>query len=89
MVLATVSIERTAFMRSRLNTTFRAPASGVAPPHSPVLPPRGTTGTPSCWHNARQAATSAVVRGRTTACAWPLYKPRQSDNQGAMSASAV
>ncbi|CFW09266.1 Uncharacterised protein [Bordetella pertussis] len=71
MVLATVSSARIAFMRSRLSTTLACAASGVAPPHRPVLPPRGTTGTPACWHSARQRATSSVVRGRTTAWAWP------------------
>ena len=63
---------RTAFMRSRLRTTLTGAASGVAPPHRPVLPPRGTTGTPASLQSARQVATSAVVRGRTTACAWPV-----------------
>ena len=45
----------------------RLPGTGTLPPLSPVPAPRVTMGTP-CWTaDFTQAATSAVLRGKTTA----------------------
>ncbi len=65
MVPACTSISSTPRMRSSDSTT--SPPSGVAAPASPVSPPCGTTGWHSRWHSASTAATSSVLRGRTTA----------------------
>ena len=50
----------------RATESTMAPSSGTAPPQRPVPDPRGTTATPSSAARRMQAATSAVVSGRTT-----------------------
>jgi hypothetical protein len=47
------------------------PCTAFAPPDRPVPAPRVTTGTPSRAHAVTTAATSAVLRGRTTATGLP------------------
>ena len=46
MVSLSVSSAITRFSLAVDSTTAEPDASGVAPPHRPVLPPWGTTGTP-------------------------------------------
>jgi hypothetical protein len=47
------------------------PSTAFAPPTSPDPAPRGTTGTPCREATCSTAATSAVLRGRTTAAGSP------------------
>ena len=51
----------------RISPMTTASASGSAPPDSDVPAPRGTTRMPMPWQYRSTAATSAVVRGSTTA----------------------
>ena len=62
------------FSKSTSSTRFilatpstMASACGIAPPHSEVPAPRGTTLTPFSWQKRRMAETSSVVEGSTTA----------------------
>ena len=62
------------FSKSTSSTRFilatpstMASACGIAPPHSEVPAPRGTTFTPFSWQKRRMAETSSVVEGSTTA----------------------
>ena len=65
IVLAASSISSIPIMRSSDSAT--QPSTGRAPPHRPVNPPCGTTGTPCSAHRRITVATSAVVAGRATA----------------------
>jgi len=89
MVLLSGSMARIRFMRARLTTTsplgWLAGAHGVAPPTRPVLPPCGTMATSAAAQTATTRATSPVQPGRTTHKACPMYLPRQSVRNGAMS----
>ncbi|OLT09769.1 hypothetical protein BJF78_06050 [Pseudonocardia sp. CNS-139] len=63
------SISTIARIRSVESTTH--PSTALAPPDRPVPAPRGTSGR-RCRAQARTtSATSAVLRGRTTAAARP------------------
>ncbi len=86
MVMSSASISRTRFSRDRLSTSCDPSSEGTAPPTMEVLPPCGTTATPSRAHSASTAATSAVSAGRTTAGVRPWYSRRQSSQKGAASA---
>jgi hypothetical protein len=50
-----------------LRSTVSAPATGVAPPHTPVPAPKGTSATRLAAHQRSTATTSSRVRGATTA----------------------
>ena len=70
--IASVSIERMAFIRRSESSTAEPLPSGVAPPTIPLLPPCGTIGTP-CWpHSFINSATSAVDVGEARAKALPV-----------------
>ncbi|MCY1542978.1 hypothetical protein D9M68_787610 [compost metagenome] len=71
IVSLSVSTARTAVRRAVDRTIAVPEASGVAPPHRPVLPPCGTNGTPCVAHSFTAAATSSVEPGRMTASAAP------------------
>jgi hypothetical protein len=54
-------------MRLNLARPSSTPSSsGIAPPDREVPAPRGTTFTPSAWHQRRMAETCSVVSGSTT-----------------------
>jgi len=59
------SISSILFMRANERTT--PPRAGTAPPHRPVPAPRATTGSPHDFAILTTAATSRVLRGKTTA----------------------
>ena len=59
------SISRMRFIR--VSTMSTPPRTGTVPPARPVPEPRGTTGTSWSAAICTAAATSAVVRGKTTA----------------------
>ena len=50
----------------RAKATMSPPSRGIAPPERPVPAPRPTNGTPNSWASFTSAATSSVVRGKTT-----------------------
>ena len=58
-----------AVIRSVDRTT--QPSTALAPPESPVPAPRVTSGVPVAAQADTTSATSAVVRGRTTAAGCP------------------
>jgi hypothetical protein len=63
----------TARMRfRRVSAITTSPPVGVAPPHSPVLPPCGTIATPASAQARTTAATSSVLPGKTTQRALPV-----------------
>ena len=65
-------------MRAVLRLT--PPATGVAPPASPVPAPRGTIGTP-CFERTRITADAwAVSRGSTTSSGSCFSRLRASDS---------
>ncbi|KAG1229807.1 hypothetical protein G6F68_019351 [Rhizopus microsporus] len=76
MVSLSVSSPSTRFRRPRDSSTACPPASGVAPPIKPVLPPCGTTGTPAARHKRNTAATSSASAGRATASASSYFSSR-------------
>jgi hypothetical protein len=77
MVALSASIARTRSMRP-VASTMASWCIGTPPPQAPVLPPCGTTATPRALHSASTCETSCVLRGRTTACAWPCHRRRSS-----------
>ncbi len=52
------------------------PSTAVAPPDSPEPAPRGTTGTECAVAQRITAATSSVLRARTTASGVPAWGSR-------------
>ncbi len=64
-------------------------AIGIAPPERPVPAPRATNGTPWSDAIATAAATSAVVRGSTTACGIARQPVRPSHSYVRSSAGSV
>ena len=58
------SISRMRFMRAK--AIMMPPSRGMAPPERPVPAPRPTNGTLDSCGDATIAATSSVVRGKTT-----------------------
>ena len=61
-------------MRDRSRTT--EPACASAPPHTPEPPPRGITAVAVSDAQARTAATSSVLAGKTTAAGTGSSSPR-------------
>src|SRR4051794_27553085 len=76
IVAVAESISSTPIIRSSESATSLSLAR--PPPHRPVSPPWGTTGWRWAWQTRSAVATSAVVRGRTTASGWVGGRPLQS-----------
>ncbi|OIQ89913.1 hypothetical protein GALL_282210 [mine drainage metagenome] len=66
-----VDMSRMRFMRLSDSSSWVPPASVVAPPTKPVLPPCGTMGTRCVAHNCTTSATCAVSPGMATAMGLP------------------
>jgi hypothetical protein len=62
---------------------------GTPPPTRPVLPPWGTTGTPSSAQTRMTSATSAVLPGSTTSGVLPRQRPVKSTQYPAVTEGSV